>query len=338
MSSSGTMPNTTSTPTISRGAGRSRTPLIAGIAAVVVVVIIIVVAGWSAGWFNSKSSGGGGGATTACTADLTGAGSTLVQPLVTDWSTAYNSYNSSWPTPDYGGGGSSAGITDISQKTIDFGASDAPLNPAQRAAAPGLITIPESAGAVAVIYNVPGITASLNFNGTVIAQIELGQITNWNDTPLQTLNKGVSLPNHAITTVHRSDGSGTTFIFTSYLSLESSTWATQVGKGTAVNWPVGIGSKGNGGVATTVSTQQYTVGYVDLNYALNTGGVTAGKVLNPSGNFIYPTVADSQSALTDLHPVLPAAAGDWYNVSLLNAPGSVTTRSRRSPTSLSTEP
>ncbi|HLM91939.1 MAG TPA: phosphate ABC transporter substrate-binding protein PstS [Thermoplasmata archaeon] len=294
----------------------SKTPLYAAVA-IVVVVIIVVAAGFYAGWFNSKSTTSG---TTGCAppsgGSIKGAGSTLVYPLMYQWETVYGGGTA----VNYESVGSSAGITDITQKTVDFGASDAPLNSAQRTALPATaVTIPESAGGVVPIYNVPGVP-TLNFNGTVLAEIYLGTVSNWNSTAIQTLNPGVTLPNAAISVVYRSDGSGTTFIWTSYLSLESASWESKVGKGTAVVWPVGSGQPKNAGVAGYVQKTPDTIGYVDLNYALN-GGIQFGKVLNPAGHYILASVNNTASALKDANPTLPSGTGDWYNVSVLNAPG-----------------
>jgi phosphate transport system substrate-binding protein len=191
-------------------------------------------------------------------------------------------------------------------------------------AAPGILTIPESAGGVVPIYNLPGVSADLNFNGSVLAQMFDGGITNWNNSALQTLNPHVVLPVQTIFPVHRTGGSGTTFIFTSFMSVENAAWAHTYGKNTA--WPtnitIGGGASGNGGEASTVQTTPYSIGYVDLNYALNAGsGVGVGNVQNPKGDFIHATVANTESALVDSSVVLPAGTGDWYNVSLLNAPG-----------------
>lgn len=284
---------------------------------VVVVVAIIVGAAWAAGLFKPGTTTSPGTCAPPGGVTIKGAGSSLVYPLMYQWESVYGGGTA----VNYASVGSSAGITDITQKTVDFGASDAPLNPAQRAALPStVLTIPESAGGVVPIYNLPGVP-TLNFNGTVLAQIYLGTITNWNSTQLQSLNSGVKLPNATISVVYRSDGSGTTFIWTSYLSLESSTWKTNVGKGTSVTFPVGQGKPKNAGVAGYVQLTTDTIGYVDLNYALN-GGIQYGKVANPSGKYILASVNNTASALKDANPTLPAATGDWYNVSVLNAPGS----------------
>jgi len=330
------IPTTEQLPTEITRRKRSRAGLYTAVA-VIVIAAVALGAAWGAGWLKpastaaSNCAGPGAGpsvvATPAVTATanrlspstttptILGAGSSLVYPLMYQWESVYSA-----ATVNYLSVGSSAGITDITQKSVDFGASDAPLNGAQRGAAPGVLTIPESAGAVVPIYNLPGVGV-LKFNGTVLAEIYLGKLTNWNNTPLQTLNPAASLPNACIQVVHRSDGSGTTFIWTSYLSLENKTWSTQVGKGTTVNWPVGTGQAKNAGVAGYVGKTPDSIGYVDLNYALNTGGVTMGAVKNPAGNYISATVANSASALTDANPTLPSGGGDWYNVSLLNAPG-----------------
>jgi len=292
------------------------------VVAVIVVVILVLVVGWSAGWFNSSSSSSKGtsGCTLPSVVQLEGEGSTLVAPLMDQWATSY--WNGAAVT--YDSAGSSAGIQAITAKTVDFGASDAPLTYAQRVAAPGILTIPESAGGVVPIYNLPGVSADLNFNGSVLAQMFDGGITNWNNSALQTLNPHVVLPVQTIFPVHRTGGSGTTFIFTSFMSVENAAWAHTYGKNTA--WPtnitIGGGASGNGGEASTVQTTPYSIGYVDLNYALNAGsGVGVGNVQNPKGDFIHATVANTESALVDSSVVLPAGTGDWYNVSLLNAPG-----------------
>jgi phosphate ABC transporter phosphate-binding protein len=300
-----------------RSKGKSRTGLYAVIAVVVVIVIVLGV-GYGAGWFKSSTSNK---STSACVSGqtLNGAGSTLVAPLMIAWSLAYTT-----STVNYAAVGSGTGITDITQKTVDFGASDAPLNPAQRAAipSPGVLTIPESAGAAVPIYNLPGVSGHLKFSGQVLAGIYLGAAgyTNWNNTALQALNPGVTLPNQNIIVVHRSDGSGTTFVWSSFLSLSNATWKNTYGHATTINWPVGVASKGNSGVTTTVQQEQYSIGYVDINYAL-TNGVAFGAVENPAGNFIVANVTNIESAITDSNVVFPSPTGDWFNVSVLNAPG-----------------
>jgi len=304
--------------TIVRSKGNSRTGLYAVIA-VVVVIVIILGAGYAAGWFKSSSSGTSStGCTLPASTTVDGAGSTLVAPLMIAWSLAYTA-----STVDYSAVGSGTGITDITSKTVDYGASDAPLNPAQRAAipSPGVLTIPESAGAAVPIYNLPGVAGHVNFNGQVLAEIYMQKITMWNDPQIAAINSGVTLPAQSIIPVHRSDGSGTTFVWSSFLSAANATWASTLGHATTINWPSGeLAEKGNSGVTTTVQETPYSIGYVDINYAL-TNGVAYGAVQNPMGNYIVANVTNIESAITDSKPVFPAATGDWYNFSVLNAQG-----------------
>jgi phosphate transport system substrate-binding protein len=319
---------------IVRRKGAGRTGLYVAIA-VVVVIIIVLAGGYAAGWFktSSKAASGCSGPSASYTPasaaaspaanlpaagqTLTGAGSTLVAPLMFAWSADYTNN-----TVDYSSVGSGAGIQQITAKTVDFGASDAPLSPTQRAAipTPGVVTIPESAGAAVPVYNLPTVSATLKFTGQILAAIYLGDITNWNNSALQAVNPGVTLPNACIIVVHRSDGSGTTFVWSSFLSHANATWKSTVGFATSINWPVGVGSKGNSGVTGTVKSTPDAIGYVDINYAL-TNGVAFGAVQNPAGNFIVANITNIASAIKDANVTLPSGTGDWYNVSVLNAPG-----------------
>ncbi len=230
---------------------------------------------------------------------LLGAGATFPAPLLQKWTVTYNSL---YPavTISYNPIGSGGGIQQISAKTVDFGASDAPLNNQQLAAAPGLTLFPETLGGVAITYNLAawGIpsTTVLNFTPEVIAHIYMGIITKWNDPALVALNPSVALPNGFITAVHRSDGSGTTYAFTNFLSVTNPNWLAQVGYSTTVTWPVdtalgafGVGSKGNSGVAGTVANTNGAIGYVDLIYAVQ-NNLGVGAVKNAAGNFIVPTL------------------------------------------------
>jgi phosphate transport system substrate-binding protein len=228
---------------------------------------------------------------------LLGAGATFPAPLLQKWTVTYNSL---YPavTISYNPIGSGGGIQQITAKTVDFGASDAPLNDKQLAAAPGIVLFPETLGGVAVTYNlvsfgVPNSTV-LHFTGDVIAAIYMGNITKWNDPALTALNPGVTLPNTPITAVHRSDGSGTTYAFTNYLSVVNSNWSSGVGYSTSVTWPVdklgtGVGSKGNSGVAGTVVNTPGAIGYVDVIYAVK-NNLGVGAVQNPAGNWITPSL------------------------------------------------
>jgi len=301
----------------SKKSGRTGAYIVVG---VVIVVVIILLAGYfGAGWFKSSSTStnNNGGCTSPASATLSGAGSTLVAPLMFQWASVYPA-----STVGYSSVGSGAGINDITQKTVDFGASDAPLNPAQRAAipSPGVNTIPESAGAAVPIYNLPGISGHLKFTGQVLAAIYLGNLTNWNNSALQAINPGVSLPHASIVVVHRSDGSGTTFVWSSFLSAANATWKNTYGHSTTINWPVGLGEKGNGGVTQTVQVTTDAIGYVDINYAL-TNGVAFGAVQNPAGNFIVANITNIASAIKDANVAFPAPTADWYNVTVENSPG-----------------
>jgi phosphate transport system substrate-binding protein len=297
------------------------------------VVLILVVVGvgvaYEEGWLSKSNASGSGGGTNTCSIPtqqtITGAGSTFVNPLMSQWATAYNTYSTNEVT--YAAVGSGTGISDITGKTVDFGATDAPLTYAQTKAMPNQqLTFPESAGAIAIIYNV-GVTG-LKVNVAVLANIYLGSVTNWNDTSIQALNPGVKLPNSTIIPVHRSDGSGTTYAFTQWLSLGSTQWASQVSYATTVTWPSVPGEqaeKGSSGIAGYIASTQYTIGYVDLNYALS-NSITFAKVQNPAGNFVDPSVSSAAKAIANVTAEstfkLPAGTGNWSSVSMLNSPGS----------------
>jgi len=302
-----------------KGSGRTGAYIVAG---VVIVVVIILLAGYfGAGWFKSSTSSNNNGTCTApASTTVSGAGSTLVAPLMTAWALSYTA-----STVNYASVGSGAGISDITSKTVDFGASDAPLNPAQRTAipSPGVLTIPESIGAAVPIYNLPSVSGTLKFTGQVLAGIYMQApgYTNWNNSALQAINPGVTLPNANIVVVHRSDGSGTTFAFSSFLALSNATWAATYGHATTINWPTGeVGSKGNSGVTGTVKSTEYAIGYVDINYAL-TESVAFGAVKNPAGNYIVANITNIASAVKDASATFPTPAGDWYNFTVENSPG-----------------
>jgi phosphate ABC transporter phosphate-binding protein len=222
--------------------------------------------------------------------------------------------------------GSGGGISAMQAKTVDFGASDAPLSATDMVNVPNALHIPETIGSVTIAYNLPGIGAGLHLTGQIIANIYQGTITTWNDPAIQSLNSNVTLPSKPIVTVHRSDSSGTTFVFTGYLSLSSTAWNASVGQGKAVAWPNAlggvIGSNNNAGVASTVNGTQYSIGYVELAYALQ-NGMTVAAVQNPSGNWILPSLA-STTAAADAYASagLPAGNASWTAVNLLNSPAS----------------
>jgi phosphate ABC transporter phosphate-binding protein len=207
----------------------------------------------------------------------------------------------------------------LKSKTVDFAASDAPLTASEAEGAPNTLHIPETIGAVTVAYNIQGVSSGLKLTGQVIADIFQGKITMWNDPAIQNLNPTVTLPATTINTVHRSDGSGTTFIFTGYLSAVSTSWKDAIGQGKSVAWPVGSGSNGNTGVASIVNGTQNSIGYVELAYALQ-NGMTVAAVQNPSGNYIMPTLASTTAAAQAVAASgLPNGDASWTNVNLLNA-------------------
>ncbi|MGD0328954.1 MAG: phosphate ABC transporter substrate-binding protein PstS [Nitrososphaeria archaeon] len=258
---------------------------------------------------------------TGAPVSVTGAGGTLIYPLMSAWEFTYNQLNPNVQV-NYASVGSGAGIQQITAQTVDFGGSDAPLTAAQYAALPSgkvLLTIPESASAVVPAYNLPGISNGLNFTGNVLAQIFLGNITNWNDPAIAALNPGKTLPNHAIVVIHRSDGSGTMYAFTNYLSDSSTQWATKVGKGTSVNWPVGLGEKGNEGVAATIINTQYSMGPIEIAYEINNKGlISYGAVQNAAGNFILANLTNIGEAINAGATSLPAGNAHWTNVSIID--------------------
>ena len=250
---------------------------------------------------------------------LNGAGASFPYPL---YSTMIVQYNKIYPNIqiNYQSIGSGGGIRQHTNKTVDFGASDAPLTEAQRSAAPNTLHLPMTIGCVVLAYNLPGIPKGLNMTGQVISDIFLGNIKKWNDPAIKNLNPNVQLPDMDILTVHRADGSGTTFVFTSYLSIASSNWKSQVGAGTAVQWPIGLGSAGNEGVAGLVRGTQYTIGYVEIAYALQ-NKMTYAYVMNKDGYFVEPTLESIKSAVVSASTTLPKGDESWVAVSLLNIQG-----------------
>jgi phosphate transport system substrate-binding protein len=234
---------------------------------------------------------------------LNGAGATFPYPIYSKW---FNEYIKVDPAVrfNYQSIGSGGGIKQITEQTVDFGASDGPLTDEQLKAAPGhLLHFPTVMGAVVLTYNVAGVSAALKFTREAIAGIYLGKITKWNDAALTGPNPGVALPNQDILVVHRSDGSGTTYIIADYLSKVSPEWENKVGKGTSVNWPVGLGGKGNEGVTSLVKESPNSIGYVELIFALS-NKLPFGDVKNRAGTFVTPS----------LQSVTAAAAGHAVNM------------------------
>ncbi|HUJ91210.1 MAG TPA: phosphate ABC transporter substrate-binding protein PstS [Gaiellaceae bacterium] len=218
---------------------------------------------------------------------ISGAGSTFVAPLVSQWISPLGSaYGYQL---QYSAVGSGAGIASITSRTVDFGASDAPLSPDQFSACNGCEQIPWALGATSIMYNLPGAPNLMKMDGPTLAKIFMGQITTWNDPAIAKLNPGVSLPSTKITIAHRSDGSGTTYNLTDYLSSVSPAWNSQIGKGTAVNWPVGVGGKGSSGVSAIVGQTPGAIGYADVAYAL-ANHFKYFRVKNNSGKYTTPGI------------------------------------------------
>jgi phosphate transport system substrate-binding protein len=245
------------------------------ISAVAAAALLAVVVAGTAGASARKQSG----------ATITGAGSSFVSPLVAQWQAAVGA--ALGDTLNYSAVGSGAGITQITARTVDFGASDAPLSPDQFSACNGCIQIPWALGGTSIMYNLPGVKNLLHVDGATLAKIFMGQITTWDDPALKALNKGVDLPSTKITVAHRSDGSGTTYNVADYLSHVSPTWKSQIGVGTAVNWPTGVGGKGSSGVAAIVASTPGAVGYADVAFAL-ANHLKYFAVKNKSGKFTTP--------------------------------------------------
>jgi phosphate transport system substrate-binding protein len=251
---------------------------------------------------------------------INGAGATFPYPMYSKW---FNEYNKLHPDVqiNYQSLGSGAGIQQVTEGTVDFGASDSPMNDEQIKAfqtkrGTGILHFPTVLGADVPTYNLPGITAELNFTPEALAGVFLGKITKWNDPELAKANPNVKLPNNDIVLVHRSDGSGTTYVWVDYLSKVSPEWKQKVGVGTSVKWPTGLGSKGNEGVSGQIKQTAYSMGYVELIYALQ-NKMSYGKVRNSSGSFIKADLASVTAAATGAAQNMP----DDFRVSITNAPG-----------------
>jgi phosphate transport system substrate-binding protein len=263
----------------------------------------------SAGKDSAAGAASASATPTTSGADLTGAGATFPYPLYSKWFDAYAT--KSGVKINYQSIGSGGGIRQLSEQTVDFGASDAPMSDAELAKAKGgsVAHIPTALGAVVMVYNLPEVTSPLKLTGEVIAAIYQGQITKWNDARIAAVNPGVKLPDKDILVVHRSDGSGTSYVFTDFLASVSPTWATKPGKGKEVQWPVGLGAKGNEGVAGQVKQTPGAIGYVELAYATQ-NKMAMASVKNANGEFVAPSIASVK---------LPATTD--YRVSIVNAAG-----------------
>ena len=248
--------------------------------------------------------------------NINGAGATFPYPIYSKWFSEYAQQHPSVKI-NYQSIGSGGGIRQVSEGTVDFGATDGPMNDDQiKSAKVKMLHIPTVLGAVVPVYNIPGVNKNLNFSGDVIADIYLGKITAWNDPRIVKDNPGVNLPANAILPVYRSDGSGTTYIFTDYLSKVSSDWNSKVGKSTSVKWPTGIGQKGNEGVAGMVRQSPNSFGYVELIYAVQ-NKMPYGSVKNAAGKFVRASTDGATAAAAASAKAMPAD----FRVSITNAPG-----------------
>ena len=249
--------------------------------------------------------------------DLNGAGATFPYPIYSKWFADYAT--TSGVKINYQSIGSGGGIRQLTEGTVDFGASDAPMSDAEMAKlkAP-VMHLPTVLGAVVITYNIPGVTKSIRLTGPIVADILAGKITKWNDAQITALNKGIKLPASDILVVHRSDGSGTTYIFSDYLSNVSPSWAQAPGKGKELAWPVGLGGKGNEGVAGQVKQTPGAIGYVELAYAKQ-NSLPFADLQNANGEFITPTIESVTNAAAAAAAKLPDNTD--YRISIVNAAG-----------------
>ena len=251
---------------------------------------------------------------------INGAGATFPYPMYSKWFDEYHKKNPNIQI-NYQSIGSGGGIKQVTEGTVDFGATDGPMNDEQLKAfqekhGSGILHFPTVLGAVVPTYNIPGVEASLNFTPEALAGIFLGKITKWNDPAITDANKGIKLPANEIVVVHRAESSGTTYVWTDYLSKVSDEWKTKVGKGAAVNWPVGLGAKGNEAVTGTVKNTPNSVGYVELIYA-EANKIPYGSVKNAAGVFVKASLAAVSAAAADAAKEMP----EDFRVSITNVPG-----------------
>ncbi len=256
------------------------------------------------------------GTVAASHAGLNAAGASFPYPIYSEWFARYDREHPGVEI-NYQPIGSGGGVRQVQDGLLDFGASDGPMSDAQmKAAKVPVLHVPTVLGAVVPVYNLPGYKGELNFSPGVIADIYLGAITNWNSPRIAADNPGVSLPDHEILPVYRSDGSGTTFVFTDFLTRTSSDWASRIGRSTSVKWPIGIGEKGSEGVSGMVEQSPYAFGYVEMNYAAQ-NGMTYGRVRNAAGEWVKATPESITAAADAATASIPAD----FRVSITNGPG-----------------
>lgn len=247
---------------------------------------------------------------------INGAGATFPAPLYQKWFQQYRSVNSGVQI-NYQAMGSGGGIKQVTQGTVDFGATDGPMSDQQIGKANiKVLHFPTVLGAVVPIYNIPGLKEEINFTPAALAGIYLGTVTKWNHPEIAKVNPQLKLPNEDIIILHRSDGSGTTYCFTDYLSKISAEWNSQVGKNTSVYWPVGLGAKGNDGISGLIRQLPYSIGYVELLYAAN-NKMSYGRVQNAAGKFMKADLASVTAAAASVAQSMP----EDFRVSITNAPG-----------------
>jgi phosphate transport system substrate-binding protein len=278
------------------------------VVAVVAAVAIVLLAGYALGWFRPKSD-------PCSNVTLLGAGANFISPLMSAWTGPSGAFDQQTGNHvNYNAGGAGFGITAVTTKTVDFAATDDPLDNAQITALPSpVLTLPITAGALAIIYDLPGIAQPVQLSGSVLADIYLGTVTNWNDSRISAMNPGVPLPNQVIIPLYRSGAAGTTFVLTDLLSKDNATWASKVGKGIQVSFPKipgELAQSSNTNLLNYVVKNANTIGYVDLSDVLNANWDQYAKILNPAGQYVLPTLASTTAAISQ-----------WQNVSMVNAPG-----------------
>ena len=281
------------------------------------VAIVSLIASACSGGDKSGSDKRSATSASSGSVDLTGAGATFPYPLYSKW---FNDYAAATGVRiNYQSIGSGGGIRQLSEGTVDFGASDSPMKDDEIAKAKGpVMHFPTVLGAVVVTYNLPGVTTPLKLSGAVVADFFAGRIPKWNDPKIASLNAGVNLPADDILVVHRSDGSGTTFVFTDYLTAVSPAWASGPGRGKEVAWPVGLGGKGNEGVSGQVKQTPGAIGYVELAYAKQ-NNLSVASIQNASGNFVAPSPDGMTAAAAGVAEKLPGNTD--YRLSIVNAAG-----------------
>jgi phosphate transport system substrate-binding protein len=316
-------------PTINRRSG-SRTGIYAAVA-VVIIVLLLVGVGYGTNWYGTQKKAS---TTTtppvvgACPTGqaLSGAGAQPALALMSTWTQDYQTASSN--TLSYSPSGSGSGLTSFTDKDVDFAVTDDPLNTTQTSALPSpALTLPITGSALTIVYNLPGVTKPIQLSGPTLADIFLGDITNWNDSRITVNNSGITFPNQTIVTVHRSDAAGLTYVLTNLLAKDSSAWNSGPGEAISVSWPKAPTQdsvKGNSLLLSTVQSTSYSIGYSDLTDTLAIPGLAYAKLLNPTGNYILPTPANAAAAIGNLSKTtsFPTAAGNWNGVTMINSPGS----------------